>query len=78
MFPSSTILSDASITLQLKPYVPWMTYLSQEEMDKQPFGRLPQGGLTGQIYLDTIKGRRKTVSTQPAELVVDAKGEVVA
>ncbi|KAL5490539.1 hypothetical protein ACEPAI_5372 [Sanghuangporus weigelae] len=62
-------------TEQLKPYVPWMTYLSEEDMFKQPFGKLPSGGLNGQIYLDTVKGRRKP---ETGLVVLNAEGEVIS
>ncbi|KAL5511888.1 hypothetical protein ACEPAH_5106 [Sanghuangporus vaninii] len=59
----------------LKPYVPWMTYLSEDDMFKQPFGKLPPGGLNGQIYLDTVKGRRKP---ETGLVVLNAEGETIS
>ena len=59
---------------QLKPYVPWMTHFTPEQMTEQPFGKLPQGGLTGQIYLDYARGKK----TDSAEVVLNADGEVIS
>ncbi|KAI5119081.1 hypothetical protein M0805_004854 [Coniferiporia weirii] len=56
----------------LKPYVPWMTHLSEAEMYMQPFGRLPPGGLTGQIYLDYAKRDKTAVSS-----ALNAAGETI-
>lgn len=36
--------------LKLKPYVQAGTYLSEEEMGAQPFGKIPKGGLTAEHY----------------------------
>lgn len=36
--------------LKLKPYVQAGTYLSEKEMDAQPFGKIPKGGLTAEHY----------------------------
>lgn len=62
--------------LQLKPYVPWMTYFTEEQMAAQPFGKLPQGGLTGQIYLDYARGK-KTGSVTKTEVALNAEGEII-
>ena len=35
----------------MRPYVLRGTYLSSKEMDQLPFGKIPQGGLTGEHYL---------------------------
>ena len=52
-----------------------MTYLTPEQMLEQPFGKLPPGGLTGQIYLDTVQGRREEVTE--AGLVLNSDGKDV-
>lgn len=41
----------------MKPYVQRGTYLSPEQMDMLPFGKIPQGGLTGQHYLNCVHPR---------------------
>jgi len=43
----------------LKPYVRTGTYFSEEEMEEQPFGKMPKGGLTGEHYLAWTSERHK-------------------
>lgn len=44
-------------------------------MAAQPFGKLPQGGLTGQIYLDYARG---IVPASDRDIALNAKGEVIS
>ncbi|KLO18826.1 hypothetical protein SCHPADRAFT_993273 [Schizopora paradoxa] len=39
---------------RMKPYVACGTHMTGEMLEAQPFGKIPQGGLTGQHYLDWL------------------------
>jgi large subunit ribosomal protein L41 len=50
-----------------------MTHFTPEQMAEQPFGRLPPGGITGQIYLDYARGKKSET-----DVALNADGEIIS